>query len=274
MRAWSEGIRRSGRTIALVPTMGALHAGHLALVRAARRAADRVVVSIFVNPTQFGPGEDYLRYPRPFARDRAKLAALGVDAVFAPSAAAMYPAGFACRLEVTGPLVARLCAPRRPGHFSGVATVVVKLFGIVQPHAAVFGAKDAQQLAVIRRVTRDLGLPVRIVDHPIVREPDGLAMSSRNAYLSAADRAAAPVLYRALRAGRAALAAGERRPARILAAARRMLAAERRVRIQYLDLVNADTLEPVNSARGRLLLAVAAFVGPARLIDNLRVRVR
>ncbi len=274
MRAVSERWRRSGATVGFVPTMGALHAGHLALVRAARRVSDRVVVSVFVNPIQFGPAEDYLRYPRPFARDRRLLAREGAAAVFAPSVAAMYPAGFATRIDVTGPLVARLCAPHRPGHFSGVATVVVKLFEAVRPHVAVFGQKDAQQAAVLGRVVRDLDLPVRLVVHPIVREPDGLAMSSRNAYLAPADRAAAPVLYAALRAGREAVLRGERRPARVLAAARRVLARQPRVRLQYLDLVNAKTLAPVTAARGPLLLAVAAFLGPARLIDNLPVRAR
>lgn len=274
MRARSERWRRSGLRIGFVPTMGALHAGHLALIRSAMRTCDRVVVSVFVNPIQFGPAEDYLRYPRPFARDRRLLAAEGAHAIFAPAVHSMYPAGFASRIEVTGPLVARLCAPFRPGHFSGVATVVVKLFEAVRPDVAVFGQKDAQQLAVIRRVVRDLGLPVRVVAHPIVRERDGLALSSRNAYLSPADRAAAPAVHRALRTGRDLLRSGERRPGRVLAAVRRVLAAVPRLRIQYVDLVNAETLEPVTQARGPLLLAAAVFLGSTRLIDNLPVRTR
>jgi len=273
MQALAERWRRHGFSVGLVPTMGALHAGHLSLVRAARRDCDRVVVSLFVNPLQFGPAEDFARYPRTPARDRRLLAREGVDALFAPSVSAMYPSGHATTVEVGGPLVMRLCGPWRPGHFRGVATVVTTLFHAVRPHAAWFGQKDAQQVAVIRRMTRDLGFGIRIVAAPTVREPDGLAMSSRNAMLSPADRRRAAVLFRALQAGREAVRRGERRPARAKAAMRRILAAEPRVRVQYLDIVDADTLQPVPKLKGRLLLAVAVHLGRTRLIDNLRVRV-
>ena len=273
MQALADRWRRRGLVVGLVPTMGALHAGHLSLVRAARRACDRVVVSIFVNPLQFGPAEDYGRYPRAPGRDRRALARAGVDAVFSPSVGAMYPTGHATGVEVTGPLVARLCAPRRPGHFRGVATVVTMLFHAVRPHVAWFGRKDAQQAAVLRRLTRDLGFGIRIVVAPTVREPGGLAMSSRNAGLSAGDGRRAPGLFRALRAGREAVGRGVRRRAGVLAAMRRVLAAEPRVRVQYLDIVDADTLEPIPRLRGRVLLAVAAHLGRTRLIDNLVCRV-
>jgi pantoate--beta-alanine ligase len=272
MSALAERWRKRSFRIGLVPTMGALHAGHVSLVRAASRECDRVVASIFVNPLQFGPAEDLARYPRSPVRDRAALARAGADVLFAPSAAEMYPAGFSTAVEVTGPLVARLCGPRRPGHFRGVATVVTKLFHAVRPHAAWFGRKDAQQAAVILRMTRDLSFGIRILVVPTVRERDGLAMSSRNACLSARDRRAAPVLARALRAGRDAIRAGARRPAAVRSVMRKVLAAEPRVRVQYLEIVNAETLEPIGKLRGRVLLAVAAYLGGTRLIDNLTMR--
>jgi pantoate--beta-alanine ligase len=272
MRALAERWRRAGLRIGFVPTMGALHAGHVALVRAARGACDRLVVSIFVNPMQFGPREDLARYPRRPAHDRRVLAREGVDVLFAPSARGMYPPGFATSVEVTGPLVAHLCAPYRPGHFRGVATVVLKLFNVIRPHVAWFGRKDAQQAAVVARLARDLDTGVSVRVRPTVREAGGLALSSRNAYLSPAGRRAATVLYRALQAGAAVVRAGARRRGAVLGAMRRVLAAEPRVRVQYVDVVNARTLEPAARLRGPLLLAVAAFVDGARLIDNLPVR--
>jgi pantoate--beta-alanine ligase len=269
MQAIAERWRIQGLRIGFVPTMGALHAGHASLVRAAARRCDRVVASVFVNPLQFGPAEDFARYPRTPARDLRLLARAGANVLFSPPVAAVYPKGFATAVEVTGPVVARLCGPRRPGHFRGVTTVVTMLFHAVRPDEAYFGQKDGQQAAVIRRMTRDLAFGVRIVVCPTVREPDGLAMSSRNAYLSPGDRKAAPVLVRALRAGRAAIREGERRPGRVRAAMRRVLATEPAIRVQYLDIVDAETLLPLSRLRGKVLLAVAAFLGRTRLIDNL-----
>ena len=254
--------------LGLVPTMGALHAGHLSLVRASRERDAVTAVSIFVNPLQFGPGEDFARYPRALERDCALLEREGVTAVFTPAAEAMYPADFATAVEVAG-LSERLCGASRPGHFRGVATVVLKLFLLAQPARAYFGQKDAAQVAVIRRMARDLAAPVEIVVCPIVREPDGLAMSSRNAYLDAAARRHALALYRSLGVMRDRYQAGERDPARLLAAGRAVLEAEPGVRPDYVAAVDPDSLLPVSVAGPGTLLAVAAFVGPARLIDNL-----
>lgn len=267
----SDRWRRAGLRVGFVPTMGALHVGHLSLVAAARRECDRVVTSIFVNPIQFGPKEDLQRYPRPFAADRAALVHAGCAALFAPTVRTMYPPGFATAVEVSGPLTRRLCAPHRPGHFRGVATVVARLLAITRPHRLYVGQKDAQQAAILRRMVADLGFDVSVSVQPIVREADGLALSSRNRYLGPADRAAAPVLARALRAGAAAARAGARRRSAVLTVMRRVLASEPRVRVQYLDIVNARTLEPAPRLRGRQLLAVAAFVGSTRLIDNVTV---
>lgn len=267
MRAWSEAERRAGRRTALVPTMGALHEGHLALVREAQRRGDRVVVSLFVNPTQFGEGEDLEAYPRDFARDRRLLEEESVDVLFHPSAAEMYPHGYQTTIDV-GRLGTLLCGEFRPGHFRGVATVVAKLFNIVRPHTAVFGAKDYQQFQVIRRMAADLNFDVNIVSHPIVRDRDGLALSSRNAYLNAPERAAALSLSRALKTAQALVARGERDTAEILAAARAVIESEPLAEIEYVRLCDPETLEDVVRVEREALLALAVRIGKARLIDN------
>ena len=266
LRAKCNEARAAGRRVAFVPTMGALHEGHLALVRCARETTDFVVVSIFVNPTQFGPNEDFSRYPRDLEGDVAKLAPSGVTLVFAPDAGAMYPPGEETRVHV-GSLAEPLCGAFRPGHFEGVATVVAKLFAIVGPCAAVFGRKDYQQLAVLRRMATDLFFPVQIVGHPIVREADGLAMSSRNAYLSAAERERALGLSRALRAASRAFDGGERSAAVIERLARAEV--ERSAdTIDYVSVVDADSLARIDTIASRALVAIACRVGKTRLIDN------
>jgi len=267
MRARVEDLRRDGRKIAVVPTMGALHEGHLTLLRAARERADIVILTIFVNPTQFGPNEDLSRYPRDEAGDIAKAKTCGIDLAFCPEATAMYPAGAQTFVEVRE-LQKPLCGASRPGHFAGVATIVTKLFHITNPHVAVFGEKDYQQLAILRRMARDLDFGIEIVGVPIVREPDGLALSSRNAYLSAEQRAAALALSKGLAAAQAAFTAGERDANRLVAAARAQLDAEKLVRIDYLELRDADELSEIAKVEKRAVMAVAAFVGTTRLIDN------
>ncbi len=251
-----------------MPTMGALHEGHLSLVRAARAAWDLVAASIFVNPTQFGPTEDLEKYPRNFERDRDLLAQEGVELLFAPSVEEMYPARAATWITVDG-LSDKLDGRSRPGHFRGVTTVVAKLFQIVEPDAAFFGQKDAAQLAIIRRMVRDLNFPVQIIACPIVREPDGLAMSSRNAYLDPRQRKQAPVLRRALLRVNGVWESGEREASRLLAAGLPEFVNEDSVRLDYFQIVDADTLDPVEKAGEGALVAVAAFVGSTRLIDNL-----
>lgn len=263
--------RAEGRTVALVPTMGALHRGHGALIEAARRAADRVIVSIFVNPTQFGPSEDFQAYPRDEGRDAAFCDDLGVDLLFAPGVAEMYPAGFATTVHVAG-LTDGLCGRFRPGHFDGVATVVAKLLIQAQPDSAFFGEKDYQQLAMIRRLARDLDLGAAIVGVATVREADGLALSSRNAYLSADERRAAPALNAALRDLAAAIAGGARIPAACAEAREAILKSGFRA-VDYVDCVDAESLAPLaeyDPARPARVLA-AAHLGRARLIDNLAV---
>lgn len=259
--------------VGLVPTMGYLHAGHLSLARAARAENALVLASVFVNPTQFGPGEDLSRYPRDLPRDLDLLDGAGVDIVFTPSAEQMYPPGFNTYVELGGPVTQRLEAASRPGHFRGVATVVLKLFQITQPRNAYFGQKDAQQVAVIRQMVRDLNLPVTLRVLPIVREPGGLAMSSRNSYLSARERAAATVLNRALLAGRDTF---ERKPAggpaEVMRTITEVIATEPLAILDYADVCDPDTFEPLTHLRAPALLAVAARVGPARLIDNLLLR--
>jgi pantoate--beta-alanine ligase len=267
MQAWSDAQRAAGRTVALVPTMGALHAGHVALVEEARRRADRVVVSVFVNPIQFDRRDDFERYPRALDEDAAVSAAAGAAALFAPSAAAMYPEGFQTAVEV-GRLTEPLCGRVRPGHFRGVTTVVTKLFHCVRPHVAVFGEKDFQQLAVVRRMTADLDFSIEIVGVPTVREADGLALSSRNRRLGRADREAARCVPRALAAAAAAVAAGEVRPAAILTRAQAEIAAEPRARLEYAELRDPDTLEEVAEVAAPALLALVVWVGGVRLIDN------
>ena len=267
MRRACAGARAAGKVVGFVPTMGYLHEGHMTLVRRVRERADVVAVSIFVNPTQFGPTEDLARYPRDLARDSAMLEAEGVDLLFAPEAAEIYPPGARTFVEVEG-LSDRLEGQSRPGHFRGVATVVTKLFEIVRPHVAAFGQKDAQQALVVRRMARDLLLDVEILVVPTVRDEDGVALSSRNVYLSTDERRAARAIPRALEEARRTLERGERDAERILAAARGALSAERILRIDYLALVDAETLEPVGRAEGEMLLAVAVFAGKTRLIDN------
>jgi pantoate--beta-alanine ligase len=263
--------RGRGRKVGLVPTMGAIHEGHASLIRAARGEAGCVVVSIFVNPTQFGPGEDLGRYPRPLEKDMAVCRREGVDVVFTPSAAEMYPDGFATSVHVAG-LSEKMCGAFRPGHFDGVCTVVAKLFTIVQPDVAYFGEKDAQQLAIIRRMAADLDLPLEIRGCPLVREPDGLALSSRNAYLSADERRRATALSAALAEAKLALAAGERDAAKVAAAVRRRLEAAAGVEIQYVAVVDPDTLADLARIADKVLVAVAAKVGATRLIDNVLLR--
>ncbi|HWM46805.1 MAG TPA: pantoate--beta-alanine ligase [Xanthobacteraceae bacterium] len=262
--------REAGESIALVPTMGALHSGHVALVRRARRQADRVIVSIFVNPTQFAPHEDLARYPRTWRADLATLSREDVDLVWAPSVEEMYPPQFATRIAPEGPAVAGLEDKFRPHFFGGVATVVAKLFVQCQPDWAVFGQKDYQQLKVVTRMARDLDLPLRIIGAPTMREKDGLALSSRNAYLSPRERAAAPALYRALSTCAAAIRKGAPL-ARALNAARKSVR-QAGFKLDYLEARNADTLAPVASRRdGPIRLLVAARIGGTRLIDNLQV---
>lgn len=267
MQKLADNLRKQG-TVGFVPTMGALHEGHLSLVRKCRRHADFVVVSIFVNPTQFGPGEDLERYPRRLQEDCRLLRKEHVDVAFCPPVNEMYPEG-ACTWVEVPKLSAGLCGKFRPGHFRGVATVVARLFNLVRPHVAVFGLKDAQQLAVIRRMNRDLGFGIKIVAAPTVREPDGLALSSRNAYLNRAERMQAPVLYRSLVHARRLVSKGERDAGRIKAEIRRFIREHSHARIQYVECVDAESLEPLERLRGRVLIALAVYLGQTRLIDNI-----
>src|SRR3954463_5229774 len=268
MRSASRAARQAGRRLGLVPTMGALHEGHLSLVRAARSSADIVAASIFVNPTQFGPNEDLAKYPRSFERDRNLLQSEGVELLFAPSVEEMYPAGAVTWVTVEE-LSNKLDGRSRPGHFRGVTTVVSKLFHIVEPDVAFFGQKDAAQLAIIRRMTQDLNFPVEIMGCPIVREPDGLAMSSRNSYLDPGQRKAALVLNRALTQMAENFRAGERGIANLLAAGKQVLLEEPGARLDYLEIVDPDSLDPISDFSKPALVAVAAFVGNTRLIDNV-----
>ncbi len=261
-------LMRPDRRVGLVPTMGALHEGHLSLVQAARARCDSVVVSIFVNPLQFGPNEDLAKYPRTFARDCELLERERVDIVFAPSVEDMYPKDAVTYVTVEG-MSERLCGKSRPGHFRGVTTMVAKLFHIVEPELAFFGQKDAAQCAIIRRMVRDLNFPVEIVVGAIVREPDGLAMSSRNAYLNPQERESALVLYRALQEVKVCFEQGERDSANLVEVGRNILTKEPGARLDYLETVNPETLEPVKEIRGETLIALAAFVGGTRLIDNI-----
>jgi pantoate--beta-alanine ligase len=269
LRAAIAAWRHNGDTIGLVPTMGALHEGHLSLVRAARAACRRAVVTIFVNPKQFGPREDFARYPRDLDADRKLVASAGADAVFAPSVEEMYPAGFATTVSVAG-LTDGLCGPHRPGHFAGVATVVTKLLLQALPDAAFFGEKDYQQLQVIKRFARDLDIPVRIEGVPTVREADGLALSSRNAYLTPEQRRVAPMIYRVLTELSEKLARGAD-AAPLLADGLKQLRAAGFDPIDYLLLVDAESLQPIERAGKLARLAVAAYLGKTRLIDNIAV---
>jgi pantoate--beta-alanine ligase len=264
--------RVAGRSIHFVPTMGALHEGHLSLVRAARGPGRFVVVSIFVNPTQFGPNEDLAQYPRPIEADLEKCRAEDVDLVYLPPVEAIYPEGFCTTVHVAG-VTEHLCGAHRPGHFDGVTTVVAKLLNIVQPDVAYFGQKDAQQAAAIGRMVADLNMPVSIAVCPTVREPDGLALSSRNAYLGEAERKQARSLYAALRAGEDAIAHGERDAAGVTAVMRRHIEQAGPCRIDYVEVAEPATMRPVVRIAGPVVLAVAVRIGDARLIDNLPVDV-
>jgi pantoate--beta-alanine ligase len=257
-----------GKSFGLVPTMGALHEGHLSLIRAAKTQCDLVAVSLFVNPLQFGPGEDLAKYPRNFDRDRALLEREGVDVLFAPGVEEMYPPGAVTYVTVEG-ISDKLCGRSRPGHFRGVTTVVSKLFNIVQPDLAFFGQKDAAQVAIIRRMVRDLNIPVQIVTYPIVRDPDGLAMSSRNAYLDPQQRKSAAMLYCSLIEVQKAFDQGEQKASELIKEGKRALAADPAVLLDYLEIVDPETLDPIDDVSRRALVAVAAFFGKTRLIDNL-----
>ena len=260
--------RQQGKTIGFVPTMGALHEGHTSLVRAAKARCNFVVASIFVNPTQFGPNEDLAKYPRTFEADRQKLETEGVDLLFAPTVEDMYPPGAVTFVTAEG-ITDRLDGRSRPGHFRGVTTVVAKLFHVVEPDVAFFGQKDAAQAAIIRRMARDLMFPVEIVVTPIVREADGLALSSRNVYLSPAERKQATVLSRSLREVESRYKGGETDSARLIDAARQVFGSEPAVRVDYIEVVDPETLESVRTATSGTLVAIAAFVGSTRLIDNV-----
>ncbi len=270
MRAWSVEQQRERLSIGLVPTMGALHAGHEKLIEGAVDNNDAAVVSIFVNPTQFAPNEDYERYPRTFDDDCAKVRTMGVQAVYAPDAATMYPPDYSTYVNVEG-LSEGLCGPFRPGHYRGVCTVVTKLFHAVMPHRAYFGQKDAQQTAIIQRMTRDLDFGIEIVELPIVRDTDGLAMSSRNAYLSEEERKQAVTLYQALQAGESLIDDGVQDVQAIVDTVRNTV--DPAIVLDYVELVDADSLEPLKEASGSVLLAVAGRVGATRLIDNIKVEV-
>jgi pantoate--beta-alanine ligase len=270
VRRWVKAQREAGRAIHFVPTMGYFHEGHLSLMRHAQQDNGAVIVSIFVNPLQFGAGEDLDRYPRDFERDRQMAESVGVDAIFYPDVAEMYPAGYQTEVHVKE-LSKPLCGRSRPGHFEGVATVVLKLFNIVTPDRAYFGMKDYQQLRVIQQLVRDMNLPVEIVPCPIVREPDGLAMSSRNVYLTPEERAAATVLYRSLQWAQAQVESGERDAHKLREGVFQQIKAEPLARIDYVEVVDAETLQPVERIERPTLIALAVFFGKARLIDNCLV---
>lgn len=268
MQRSADALRGEGKTLGVVPTMGYLHDAHLQLVRQAKSLVDVVIVTIFVNPTQFGPGEDFDRYPRDEESDRAKLAGEAVDILFIPRVEQLYPAGYQTYVEM-GHISKGLCGDFRPGHFRGVATIVAKLFNIVKPHVAVFGEKDFQQLLVIKRMVEDLNFDVTVVSGKLVREKDGLAMSSRNVYLTQKEREKARVLFRSLTKGKELYESGVKSVARIKEAVRAEIAGVSDVRLQYVEVRDAETLEEQEKVRGRTVIAVAAVVGSSRLIDNI-----
>jgi pantoate--beta-alanine ligase len=268
MRAASRGARAGGARLGLVPTMGALHDGHLSLVRAARAKSDVVAATIFVNPTQFGPNEDFSKYPRNLQNDSALLEREGVELIFAPAVEEMYPTGAITWVTVEG-MSDRLCGASRPGHFRGVTTVVAKLFNIAEPDVAFFGQKDAAQVAIIRRMVRDLNMPVQIEVCPIVREPDGLAMSSRNSYLNAGERSAALALYRSITRAEELFKSGEKDSEKLIAAGKKEFASQPAMRLDYFEIADPDSLQPVPAVDGPALAAVAAYIGKTRLIDNI-----
>jgi pantoate--beta-alanine ligase len=268
MQRWSENARRRGDTIAFVPTMGSLHEAHLTLMREGRKRASLLASSLFVNPTQFGPNEDFARYPRNFERDCRMMEAVPVDVLFAPEPDVMYPAGSQTWVEVTE-VTTGLCGSHRPGHFRGVTTVVAKLFNIVKPHVALFGEKDFQQLRAIERMVSDLNFDLAIVPVATVREPDGLAMSSRNSYLSADERERALALSRALAAAHERFAAGARDPDELVRAVASVLERTPEIRVEYVEAVDAETLKPMAEIDRPVVVAIAAHVGKTRLIDNM-----
>jgi len=272
-RRYARQAREAGKKIGFVPTMGAFHKGHLSLIRKARRQNDMVVVSIFVNPLQFGPDEDFDRYPRDLARDLDLAREAGIDAAFIPEPSELYPPAFSSKVTV-GPLSERMCGAKRPGHFDGVCTVVLKLLGIVQPHRVYLGEKDAQQLVVLQRMVADLNVDVKVVSCPTVREKDGLAMSSRNAYLSPEHREQAGRLYEALRMAQREILMGQMRdPAKLESRMRGLITEESEIEIEYIEMVDPETLEPRPVLVGRVLIALAASLGETRLIDNITVNV-
>ena len=269
MSAEAERLRREGKRISFVPTMGNLHEGHLGLMRMAKPMADVLVISIFVNPLQFEPGSDFNAYPRTFQADLKKSETVGVDIVFAPLESDLYPEGFQTTVEVTE-ISKGLCGDYRPGHFKGVATVVLKLFNIVKPHAAVFGEKDYQQLCIIRRMVKDLDLNIQILGHPTVREADGLAMSSRNQYLSPDERKRATLLYKFLKEAKDLFDHGERRTQRLIATVQNSLARDPRISVEYVSIRDRDTLKPLETTLDRpAVMALAVHIGKTRLIDNI-----
>jgi pantoate--beta-alanine ligase len=270
MQNISDCLRKDGKRIGFVPTMGYLHEAHLSLVRQAKTLCDKVVVSIFVNPTQFGPGEDFERYPRNEEGDKAKLDREGVDFLFMPGNAEMYPSGYQTYVEVTG-VSKGLCGELRPVHFRGVATIVLKLFNIVKPHVAIFGEKDYQQLMVIKRMVKDLNFNVEIIPGTLMREEDGIAMSSRNTYLSPADREKARSIYRSLQKGKELFDSGERRVSSIVKTVEEVLRSKDGIAIQYVEIRDAETLEKIDSVNGPAVIAIAAMVGSVRLIDNMMI---
>ena len=269
MQEISLRLKRKGGIIGLVPTMGYLHDGHLSLIKKARRENDIVIMSNFVNPLQFGPKEDFATYPRDLDRDNKSAESVGVDYVFAPANEEMYPQGYDTYVEVKGPITEKMCGKSRPGHFKGVTTVVLKLFLITQPDRAYFGQKDAQQAIVIRKMVTDLNVPVKIITCPIVREEDGLALSSRNTYLSSEERLQALALPRALSAGRDMIMKGETDPQKVRLHIKQILESSPGIRVDYVEVVDGDDLSDLSVIKGKVLLAAAVYVGKTRLIDNI-----
>jgi len=273
MQEISLRLKREGRIIGLVPTMGYLHDGHLSLIKKARRENDIVIMSNFVNPLQFGPKEDFATYPRDLDRDNKLAESAGVDYVFAPTSEEMYPQGYDTYVEVKGPITEKMCGKSRPGHFKGVTTVVLKLFFIAQPDHAYFGQKDAQQAIVVRKMVSDLNIPVKIITCPIVREKDGLALSSRNTYLSQEERAQALALPRALSAGRDMIIKGETDPQKVRLHIKQILESSPGIRVDYVEVVDGNDLSDLSVIKGKVLLAAAVYVGKTRLIDNIDLEV-
>lgn len=273
MQKLSNRLKKQGKTIGLVPTMGYLHEGHISLVRRSVKENDFTVASIFVNPAQFGPKEDFKKYPRDFKMDEAMLRGAGVDALFYPTATEMYPDPYHTYVQVEH-LGDTLCGKSRPGHFKGVATVVAKLFNIVKPDTAYFGQKDAQQALIIGKMAKDLNMGLKVKTMPAVREKDGLAMSSRNAYLSAAERKEAAVLYRSLLLAKQMINKGERSAQKIINNMKALIKRKKKAAIDYAEIVDAATLKPVKNISGDILIALAVRIGNTRLIDNLNIRVR